>query len=94
MRIRRKCSVRIGCSVSLLVVEMGCGDGNVRVYRGANDDVAILIRLVVAAFVSESRFGEVLRTSQMLRFASFCCMECSTRIVMVCGGVNDGASIE
>ena len=36
-----RCSVRVGYCVSQVVVDIECGDGIVKAYRGANDDVAI-----------------------------------------------------
>jgi len=36
-----RCSVRVGCCVSLLLVVMECSTGIVRVCGGLNEDVAI-----------------------------------------------------
>ena len=36
-----RCSVRIGCCVSLLTVDTECSRGNVKVCGGVNDGVAI-----------------------------------------------------
>jgi len=41
MFIVQECSVRVSYCVSLLVVDMYCGDKITRAYRGVNDDVAI-----------------------------------------------------
>jgi len=53
------------------------------------------IRLVVSGFVEGwSRLGKVLCTSRLLLFLLVFYMECSTGIVRVCVGVNDGVAIE
>ena len=53
---------------------MECSRGIVKVCGGVNDYVSDRIDFVVADYVDGGlRFGEVLRTRRLLRFASFCC---------------------
>ena len=54
------------------------------------------MRCVVAAFVKGGScfVGEMLCKRRLVRVIAFCCMECITEIVRVCGGVNEVVAIE